>query len=300
MSALAPNPETLAQALEQKFTGLGLLVVPGGAELKLLIQLGQVVEILRSDSQGRQSLPGTAWAASLAGLETAPVSLIPTPGRWLTCERARFGLPPQSIDENLSAVELGKRLAPLNTQESASLLHLRWSASQAYLLVPGGKLELRQALLLKDRQARHLSESELFQEIGRGFCQCTVYQGGLESDVWITLHLNLLFEFLCGHLLAQYGYLTGKVMVNSIVKNVLIYASQHDWDLTAASGCLSDQTCFTSQEEAQQAYQAMLHLIRRQMQSLAGTNIVSMIYNQGLDRLNPFYLNLWKLTGLEA
>jgi hypothetical protein len=300
MSSSAQIRETLAQTLEKQFTGLGLVEIPEGGELKFLIQLGQVVEILRSDSQGRQSLPGTAWAETLAGLENAQVSLIPAPGRWLTCERASFGLPPRQIDENLSAVELGKRLAPLNVHESASLLHLRWSASQAYLLVPGGKLNLRQAILLKDRQARHLSESELFQEIGRGLCQCTVYQGGLESDIWITLHLNLLFEFLCGHLLAQYGYLTGKVMVNSIVKNVLIYASQHDWDLTAASGCLSDQTCFSSQAEAKEAYQSMLHLIRRQMQSMAGTNIVSMIYNQGLDRLNPFYLNLWKLTGLEA
>lgn len=300
MSSSAHIREILAQALEKQFTGLGLVEIPGGGELTLLFQLGQVVEILRSDAQGRQNLPGEAWTAALAGFEAAQVTLLPAPGRWLNFERACFALQPRETCENLHLAGLEKWLTTLSFHESASLIRLRWPASQAVLLVSGGRLKQSHALLREAQQVRVLPESELFQKLGQVPAQFELYQGGLESEPWIALHLNLLFEFFCAHLLTQYGYLTGKVMVNSIVKNVLIYGSQHDWDLTAASGCLSDQTCFASQEAAQQAYRAMLYLIRRQMQSLAGTNVVSMIYNQGLDRLNPFYLNLWKLTELEA
>jgi hypothetical protein len=196
---------------------------------------------------------------------------------------------------------LGKLFGSLNQHESASLVTLRWTTSQAYLLVSGGKLNLRRALLIKDNQANEVGlVTDFIQTVSATPGQLELYQGGLENDPWIALHLNLLFEFYCAHLLTQYGYLTGRVMVNSVIKNILIYASQHDWDLNATEGRLIDQTLFTSLEEMKLAYRAILNLIQKQMQSIAGTNVVSLIQNQGLDRLNTFYLNLWKFSGLDS
>jgi hypothetical protein len=202
--------------------------------------------------------------------------------------------------QNIPGTELGKLLDSLEQREAATLVSVRWPLSQARIVVAGGRLPLRRAVWSKDNQGFEEDPDWSFLKNPTDrTCQVELYQGGLESPPWIALHLNLLFEFFCAHLFTQYSYLTGKVMVNSILKNILIYASQQDWDLTAKEGQLFDQTLFVSIEEQKLAYRTIQVLIQRQMQSFAGPNVVTLIKNQGLDRFNDFYHHLWELSGLD-
>ncbi len=291
--------EIVNQALGQGFTGLGRITYLLGQELKLLIQQGEVREILSIDKNQRSHLSGEALATYCEPSRMGHLSLLKTPGRFLVFERACFDSRPVETRRAVSNSELEKLFLSLRNQESATLVALSWLRAQAYVLVPGGNLPLMRAVFLcgdyLDEDDSALSVMAYWDEPR---CDLSLFRAGVQTDAWIALHLNILFEYLCSHLLTQYGYMTGRVMVNSMVRNLAYVAAQFHCELTATSAQLQEQTLFTSLDANIAAYQGLVGYLEKQMETVIGSNFVKVVKKQAVEPLNTFYANLARYYGL--
>jgi hypothetical protein len=179
--------------------------------------------------------------------------------------------------------------------EAGALIHIQWNSAEAFVLVPGSKLVLRPALFLSgnivEEDACAISSIENWKETD---CDLIIYRGGIESESWLEAHLDILFETLCNYLLTQYGYLTGRVMVTSIVQNLMILAAQKGWDVDRLGNAVVDQTIFASPKDAAAAYHELLQMVLAHMGAVIGSSLVQSITRQCIDSYNTFYLSLIK------
>jgi hypothetical protein len=292
--------EMIQQTLEQGFTGLGSLSFMLGEELKLLIQNGEIRELLLKNKNQKSRLPvekydDPEWFESS---RMGYLNLQKASGRFLLCERACFETPARETRKSVQNSEVEKLFHSLGKLESATIVSLQWNRAQAYVLVPGSNIPtLRAVFLCGDYIDEDDSALSVMAYWDEPRCDIALYQGGLETDAWIALHLNILFEYFCSHLLNQYGYMTGRVMVNSMVRNLSFAASQFGCELIAAYSQVQDQTLFTSLEAAVSAYQSLLQTLDSQMEAVIGSGFIKVVKNQSLEMLNPFYINLARFYG---
>jgi hypothetical protein len=190
---------------------------------------------------------------------------------------------------------LGKFFSSLKDCESGSLVQIHWENAEAFVLVPGSKIDLLPALFLSgdtiEEDTYAISAIEKWKEAD---CDLTIYRCGIESEAWLEAHLDILFEGLCNYLLTQYGYLTGRVMVTSVVQNLMILASQRGWEINKSGNLVVDQTIFTSPKEAADAYQELLAMVLAHLSAVIGSALVQSILRQGIYSYNIFYQSLIK------
>lgn len=292
--------ELVSQTLAHGFTGLVTVSFLLGEEVKLLIQGGQIREMLLKNKGQHVRLPGEKYhdADLFEGSRMGHLRLQKSPGRFLICERACFESPALETHKGVQNTALERLFTALENHESATIISVRWQNAQAYVLVPGANLSMRRAVFVAGSQVEvddsALSTMTYWQETR---CDTAIYQGALETDTWIALHLNILFEYISAHLLNQCAYLTGRVMVNSMVRSLAFVAPQYKCELTSATSQLQDQTLFPSLSETEAAYKGLLDFLETQMATVIGSSYLQVVKKQSLGTLNPFYANLVRYYG---
>jgi hypothetical protein len=283
----------ITQALEQKFTGIATISFLTGEEMLLFIRQGDVRQVYFNDGGNdifhRMTEP---WVDQVIAGRLVRLSMQPMPARRLLFEKAILEINEGGKDKKkfIKTDELNGLFASLANGESAVLLHIRWQNAEAFVLVPGSKIPLTAAAFISEG----ISEEDgyAFSSIAKWSdpkCEVTRYHGGLDAEAWIELYLNILFEWFCNHLLAQYAFMTGRVMVTSVVQNLMIYALQSNWEIVRSGAKLVDQTIFSSPAEAARAYNELLGLANEHIIAMIGSSLLRAISSQGLHTLNPFY-----------
>lgn len=293
--------EIVNHALSRGFTGMATISFLMGEELNLLIQAGEIRDVLLQENRQKRRLPGAKYqdADFFEASRMGFLRLQKTPGRFLQCERACFDAKEQETRKGNENQNLGAVFLELEKRESATVVALCWQGAKAYVLVPGSNIPMRRAVFIHGSQIEvddfALSVMAYWRE---SHCELTTYQGALETDAWIALHLNILFEYVCANMLSQYGYLTGRVMVNSLVRSMTYLAPQYRCDLSGEASQVQDQTLFTSLDETAAAYKGLSAFLDAQMEAVVGPNFIKSAKKQAFDSLNPFYANLARFYGL--
>jgi hypothetical protein len=291
--------EGVQQILGHDFTGLVKIAYLLGEEVTLLIQNGVIVEILLQDKNVRQFLPGEKFQGLFEPSRTGYLIVQNTPGKCLLFERACFDSQTRESRKGTAVADLERLFTQLKARESASVAVLRWKSAQAYALIPGSNLSVRRAIFLRGEQVE--SDDAAFAAISalpEPYCNVTLYQGSFGSDAWISLHLNILFEHLSANMLSQYGYLTGRVMVNSITRGLSYTAQELGCELTGLGNQPQVQTIFRTTSEAVTVYKDLLGYMEKQMATMVGSSFINAMKKQSQNALNPFYSNIIQFYGL--
>jgi hypothetical protein len=290
----------VARALEQKMTGIIRIAFLPGEELTLLVRNGSIRQGYMRE-RGIYQRDSAQWNEHVQSDRVARLAIINSPGRRLLFEKAILETAEKGIERKqaVRTVEMKKLLTSMENRESASLVRVHWRNAEAFVMVPGSKLLHSPAIFLTggewELDSYALDRLEKWQE-PEG--EVVVYRGGVESEAWVELHLNVLFEWNCNYLLTQYGYLTGKVMVTSILQNLLILSSQKSWEFGRFGNMVMDQSVFTSPIEATEAYKEILGLVSEHIRAVIGTSLLQSIKRQSMSMMNAFYQNLEKTYGL--
>jgi hypothetical protein len=295
-ASVAELREQISLALKQKLTGIAKIAFMTGEEMTLLIRGGNIRQVYYKDEHISRALPD-AWEAPYLSDKRARLTIQSLPIRRLLFEKIvrENAETAKEKRQGFKTSALAQLFSTMTDCEAGSLVHVRWKSAEAFVLIPGSKLVLRPALFLgsdvAEEDACALSSIEDWKETD---CDLTIYHGGLESEAWLEVQLDVLFESLCNFLLTQYGYLTGRVMITSIVQNLMILASQKGWEVDRSGSAVVDQTIFASPKEAAAAYHELLEMVLAHMGAVIGSALVQSIKQQGLDSYNTFYVSLIK------
>lgn len=294
--SVAELRKQISLALEQRLTGVARIVLLSGEEVTMIVSEGDVRQVYHKDGSVSRALPNF-WLSPQLDEQQARLLIQSLPVRRLLFEKIILESHETARDEKpgFKTSSLRQLFSSLNVRESGSLVQIRWKEAEAFVLIPGSKLASYPALLLSDGEAEEdacaIRSIENWKETD---CDLIIYRGGIESEAWLEVHLVILFETLCNYLLAQYGYLTGRVMVTSIAQNLMILAAQKGWDISRRGNVVIDQTIFASPREAAAAYHELLQMALAHMGAVIGSALVQSIKRQGLDPYNTFYLSLVK------
>jgi len=284
---------TVDQFLEKGVTGLGQVSYLMGEELTLLIQNGRVYEALLQIKSRKQRVADNQWHNLFEPSRMGHVSLRECPGRLLMFEQACFDAPAYETRNSVLNAELENLFQGLVGYESATILSIRWSNARAYVLLAGSNIPLQRVVFISQNEIETDDAAlSLMSYWSEPTSEVSLHRGTLESNSWIALHLNILFEFLSAQILAQYGYLTGKVMVNALVRNLVFAAAEHQWSLVNVGNRVQDHTLYNDISDAVTAEKSMLDFIEEHMEAMIGANFIATIKSQSLDPLNNFYINL--------
>ena len=295
-ASVAELRKQISLALEQRLTGLARIVLVSGEEVSMVISGGGVRQVYFKDGLSARVLPNF-WLSSHLSDKQARLSVESLPARRLLFEKILLESEETAQEEKqgFRTSALAQLFSSLKDCEAGSLVHIRWKEAEAFVLLPGSKLASYPALFISgnlvEEDAEAIRSIENWKEAE---CDLTIHRGGAGSEAWLEAQLNILFEALCNYLLTQYGYLTGRVMITSIVQNLMILASQKGWEIDRHGNAVVDQSIFASPKEAAAAYHELLEMTLAHMGAVIGSALVQSLIRQGLDSYNPFYLSLVK------
>ncbi len=287
-------------ALDNKMTGLVMISFLPGEQLYILVRNGVVLQTYVKDQDGCR-LDLEPWGERLQSDRVARLSIQHVPGRRLLFEKLILETDEKNREKKqaVSTGSLPKLFTSIQDRESASLVRIHWQNAEAFVLVPGSGIPLRPAVFLAGSDPElDIFAIEQIEKWREPECDLAIYRGGMENDAWRELHLNVLFEWCCNYLLAQYGYLTGKIMVTSVMQSLLILSSQRGWEISRLGSAVIDQTVFTSPAKAAEAYQETLGLVSEHIRAVIGASLLQSIKRQSLGSMNAFYLGLEKTYSL--
>jgi hypothetical protein len=296
MNSVAELRKEVSCALEQQLTGLAKFSFPSGEELTLVVSRGGIRQAYYKDG-AVSKVPPSFWLSPQLSQKQAQLSIQHLSARRLLFEKILLESAEAGIEkkQDFKTSEVGKFFFSLRGRESGSLIQIQWKSAEAFVLVPGSKIDLHPALFLSgdvfEEDSCAITTIENWKEAD---CNLTIYRGGIESDAWLEAHLDILFEGLCNYLLTQYGYMTGRVMVTSVIQNLMILASQKGWEINRLENSVVDQTIFTSPKEAAAAYRELLAMVLAHLGAVIGPGLLQSILRQGIFSYNAFYQSLIK------
>jgi hypothetical protein len=294
LSAPALQKE-LTRLFEQELTGLVKIAFLPGEDLTLLVRSGKVRQVYVKDREG--SRRDLAWEERLQADRVARLIVQHAPGRRLLFEKVIQETPEKGVakQSTFKTSNLKKLFTSMENAEAASLVRVFWKNAEALVLVPGSQIPTHQAVFFSgsepDIDTFAISQVESYPEPG---CDLLIYRGSPEIEAWLEVYLNVLFEWYCNYLLTRYSYLTGKVMVTSIMQSLLILSSQRGWEIGRFGNQVVDQTVFASPNQAAEAYREILSLAGEHIQAVIGASLLQSIRRQSLVSTNSFYQNLQK------
>lgn len=280
------------QAIEERFTGLVKVILPPDKDVTLFISEGAVHLAHVQDTQGRRFHPGEEWRNRLTIQGIGRFFMQQTPARALLYQKVSIECQRFGSKKEISTGDLASLFQSFDKREKATLLHAGWNNAEAFIMLPGISAIPRRAILVAENPAQDETAFTRIQGWPETTCTVTSYECNPEIESAAELHLNLLFERISNHLLAQYGYLTGVVMVRSAVRSLMVYAAQNGWDLHNNSYKISDTTLFPSCKLAGLAYRQILDFLSGQLRQVVGASLVDSIKRQSTETLSPFYQSL--------
>ncbi len=181
----------------------------------------------------------------------------------------------------------------------ATLFHIRWEGVEGFVLVAGRNIPLRRAALVNQtgdgKNADGLEQLSLWEEAQYSV---TMYRADIKRQAWLEVHLNILFEWYCAHILKQYSLLTGTVMVRSVLRSIASLAERNGWRIAAQNLEVKDETLFADSAQAGDAYREILLSILASIEPVVGGALTRNILKQLADRTRDVYASIMEVYHL--
>jgi hypothetical protein len=273
MTPIQSQAASLAEwASAQSWTGLALAA---GGKKAVLCQDGKIFTGYIDQAKGVEMVQADRaeqWPAREALAVALPATALPF-------ARIMIEQPGQMTTLEINGRDLAAYLDTRKQSPLAVLIHCQWPDAEAFALVAGSAIPYRRYIFLAPRQV--LEGQQAFDAIlARPIGRAIVHEGTLDSEAWLQVHLRILFEWLVSFLMERYGYMTGKMMIASVKRDLSIHASRAglDFDLSAAE--LVDRTLFLSPDEMAAKYRDAVKQAVRHIQAVIGTGMMTILLQQ--------------------
>jgi hypothetical protein len=291
--ALLPCSEIRAridQLLGEHFTGLAQAAFVPQMDMTLLICDGVAKQVYFEDAFSLQCHPGENWKDPLAKYSIGGFFIKSLPVQALLFQKIVIEQRLRSTPVERKTTELLEIISSYEKREKAVVLQVIWKNAQAFVFVPGSGISSPRVIFhtagIVEEGRPGLARISTW---GERNCSVNAYDCDLENAAFIELQLSMMFEWLCNYMLTQYGYLTGNVLVRSIVRNLIIFAAANELNIRERDCVLTDLMIFQSADEAADAYRKLLNSVRHQMRTVIGSNLLASIEKQALNSLSGMY-----------
>lgn len=279
----------IEHALSNKLTGQIQIAFLNSRTESIFVQHGVVENIYVRNHR----TPDLNWQALLTRFGRGTLLIEPLPARALMFRKIVVEkiLPVQPVPAGTNQLKTMFSLAEHN--ETSTLFHVLWEEAEGFLLIAGGRIPIRHAVLIT---ATEIKEGDVaFDQIlawQEPRCNVMVHRGDIKMQAWLELHLNILFEWYCRNILNYYTQLTGVVMVKSILQNLSVLADNRGWNISTQNQQLTDVSLFPSAQAAGQAYREIISYIRMRIEPVIGPSLTQYLMDRSMEQTRGIYKTL--------
>jgi len=188
-------------------------------------------------------------------------------------------------------------LAERNT--NPTLFHIRWDSAEGFVMVAGRDVLLRRAVMMTtDGCVEGPFALEQITGWNEARCNVTVHRGNVQSQAWFEIHLNILFDHYCSTILNQYGQLTGKVMIRSILWKIHTISVEAGWNIETQDNKVRDATIFPTARKAGDAYKKVVSEIIVHIEPVIGHALTQSILTQAYASTKGVYKTIAEVFDL--
>lgn len=293
--------ETITRLSQDKETGIIQITLNNRDQITLLIQNGKIPHGYLKTNEHQHRILNEEWQQLIEAEVECSAAFYSKPSHTLLLQKILLECHDQAEEKNLQTHQLASLIHAGETSQHATVHHIRWRNTEAFVISSGIELSQRKALLLTSDLM--VETPDALQQIFNWHeteCSVTSYKGNIENPIWIEVYLNILFEWTCHQILEQYSYLTGRVMINSVIRSLLAKATKEGWEITGTDGKVLDHTIFASPAEAGKTYHVMLKSVYNFIEPIIGPILLFSIQRQLNNLCKGNYLSIARMYELFA
>lgn len=260
---------------ERQKTGVIRLGYASGEQLHLLFKRGELLNsylfaadryealtVERAEEHARSA--GDAYAKSVT---ISPFGLLM--GKILM--QAPTETAPQKFYDY---ARLGEYLGTLGDRSKAALAYLEWSsAAGAIFFAP--RAEPRFNFVSQDMVLDERGSYKALCEWKEQECAVTVFAPNLSVEAWQEFYLRSAFEKVCEGSLARFETLTGRALVDSLVRLLNVFTNRQNIDISITARKLTDNEFFSSPAKTLYAYRLLLSELVNHFSGVIGARLCS-------------------------
>jgi hypothetical protein len=279
-------------------TGLMRLSYSPSDNLYLFFNRGKAISSIVTDSGETQPHFHDQWQEKIqtAGDAYAKTILLSPLGLLLT--GISLQMQDAQPEEIASAGDVAAFFKSKNRLVGSSLFQFNWHSSAGLVFFPDDREPPYSVYVSKETVLDEVGVSRVFHDWEDTGCKASVYFPDSSVDLWQEYRLRRLFAYICKPMLERFEILTGRVLMDSLVRLMMIFSSEHDLDISISSRSLINREVFFSSELAAHKYQLYLNEIFQHCSAVIGPRLLASVLREILSELPEVDRGLLKTYSL--
>ena len=243
---------------ELQRTGLIRLAYDSERYLYLFIKRGKVLNAYLIASESKEPLPLENWVDWMKSAGDAYAKIIPLSSFGVLISKLLIQSENGEKEIFDHPSQLSEYCASCNESPKLSLIQLSWDNAMGAVFFSG--VEKLPYSLFVSQEIIHdeAGVNDIFFKWNEPRCTVTTFTPVLSADAWQEYYLRQSFADICNRTLSRFESMTGRALVDSLVRLVSIFASKNNLDINISSRKLIDREVFSSPQEAAQNYRQFL------------------------------------------
>lgn len=179
-----------------------------------------------------------------------------------------------------------------------SLFQVKWRSSAGIVFFQDGKASPHSIYVSNDTTVDESGINRAFHEWEDPTCEASVYFPDASMDLWQEYRLHRLFADICTPVLSHFERLTGRALMDSLVRLMMMYTSNHDLDISISTRQVVNREVFFSSEVAAHKYQTYLSEIFRHCSAVIGPRLLASLLRDAVAELSEADRDLIKKYAL--
>jgi hypothetical protein len=259
-------------------TGLLSCFYLSGRQIVFVLSSGKLLNIYLISEDSIEPLPLSAWKSVVEVMGQGVIQVRPLPVHMLRLSKILVEQRGTGVVTSVDSSQVKSFLNHWDDNSDSSIIHIRWAAAEGIVVIPGYDIPVTDTMMVCTDRLYDSSEFETgLRRWGGNQCVLTRFNLQLASNAWQEYYLHKAFVRIADASLEEYGRFTGKILVNSIARDIHISAEKMGWSVLRENDFIVDNSLFTSPDEASRAYRDLLDTIFRHMSAVIGNRLVQTI-----------------------
>jgi hypothetical protein len=274
-------------------TGLVEIAYPGGGQALLFFNLGAPFSMYVQNEGNWRKAPSSQWSDVFAQPH-GEASVIPLGGDGLRiCLIALESGQGEAEEILLRPAGFEAHLAQVKARETASLLRVRDEAFHGLIVVPGGGMEVQDALVFSPSGV-HVDARTLIRLIGVEDRLMRVSQVELtQFSLMQEYALRMAFLGLAEPAMKRFEQLAGDTLMELLGQEVNTYAYHQGWKIQFFGSQVVHRQFFLDAGEAMVVYRSLFRVVRQYIHRVVGAALAASVVTEGLGKLPPAYRSVF-------
>ncbi len=260
---------------ERQRTGLIRLAYSGDKQIYLMFRSGSVLNGYLVNDGSHQRLE--KWQETIASSPDAFARLIQL--STFALQMCKLSIESQSDQSRpISALDIRSSLTGTWKQANTpSVLHLGWKTAEALVLYSGIKSKEHSVFFTSNRLVDEAGITDSIALWGEPQATVTSYSMKPDQPAWQEYFLRRAFAEICERSLARYERITGRAVVDSVIRSLILAASRRSAEINITGRQLIDREIFSTPEAAAETYREILQTMLDQISTIIGAHLSSSI-----------------------